>query len=183
MKYEELMSFAPEDRNEVLRGLPEEEIEDLIDETPVMSGRLKNEDGRKYFDDLDELYDYARRHLVPAAKPYEADKIISHEGAHIECARVLGATTVRYYVLDVMHEVTRNNVFAEWYHPDPLPNLAWAAISMHPYNATESLTDMGNIRDYGYTNRQHVKKRIARWNERESGLYIPEPQSEPKVYL
>jgi hypothetical protein len=183
MKYAELMSIDPTDRNEAMRSLSEEELDDLIDETPITGGHLKNEDGRKYFDDIGELRDYAQRYLVPAAKPYRADRIVSHEGAHVECALALGAATVRYYVLDTMHEVTRNNVFVEWYHPDPLPNLAWAAISMHPYNATDSLTDVGNIRQYGYANREHVKTRIARWNERESGIYIPEPQSEPKIYL
>jgi hypothetical protein len=183
MNYAELMSIPSADRNEVMRSMSEEELDDLIDETPVAGARLIDKDERKYFDDLGELRDYAREHLVPAAKPYRADEMASHEGAHVECALALGAVTVRYYVVDVMHETTRNNVFVEHYNPEPLPNLAWAAISMHPYTASQSLTDMGNIRSYGYNSRDHVAERISRWNEQDNGLYIPEPQKISKTYL
>lgn len=183
MKYEELMSIPPEEQKEILLGLSQEDVDNLWDQKPYPDTELTDEEGRKYFDDLAALHEYAREHLVPATKPYEADAIVSHEGAHSECALALGAVSVRYYVLDKMHETTRNNVFVEWYNPEPLPNLAWAAISMHPFTASQSLTDMGNIRSYGYRTREQVRERIVRWNERESGIYIPELQKEPKVYL
>ena len=183
MKYSEMMSLGEGEREDLLRSLSEDEVADLWDEKTYPFKELVDQGGRTYFDDVEELREYLRRHHVPMTKPWMADEAAGHEGAHGECARALGAVTVRYYVLDKMHETTLNSVFAETYNPNPLPNLAWAAISMYPYTASRSLTDMGNIRSYGYSSREQVVERIIRWNEQDNGLYIPEPEKTPRTYL
>lgn len=176
MKYAELVPLSPEERTEALRAMSLEEQEDILDEIPYPGVGLQEKPGRRYFDNLETLREYLRDYHVPLTKPWRADRIAEHEGAHAKCALAVGAVAVRYYVLDEMHPETLNQVFTEHYSPEPMPNLAWAAIAMHPARADRSITDMRLIRSYGYESRAHVSARIQRWNKQDNGLYIPEPE-------
>lgn len=94
MKYVEFIAREPAERSELLKTLPHEVLEDLCDEKPYPGAALKDEPGRTYFEDPDILREYLREHHVPASKPWEADRIMEHEGAHAKCALALGAVAV-----------------------------------------------------------------------------------------
>jgi hypothetical protein len=181
MHYSELMKLGDEAREETLRSLSDDELATLCDQKPYLLKSLTLQKDCRYFDTIEELYDYLLTDYVPATKPWLAGESASHELAHAECARAVGVVGVKYYALDTM-DATHTSIFAQPYGPVELPNLAWAAISMYPYAAHLSPTDMRNIRSYGYASRDQVAQRIRQWNEGESGLYIPEPQTQPVIY-
>lgn len=183
MNYGELIRLDETEQNEVLLGLSDEEIADLWDEKPFSMAEFTEKEGRKYFDTIEDLHDYLWHNYYPATKSWMADETAVHERAHAECALALGAAGVKYSVTDALNLKDATSVFAHFYGSAEIPNLAWAAISMHPYTASQSRVDMRNIKQYGYKSRDHVTQRIRRWNEHDSGLYIPEPQKQPPTYL
>jgi hypothetical protein len=183
MQYSELMRLGEREREDALHALSEDEIADLWDQKPYPVQEFVAEDGRRYFNDAEDLHAYLLKSYVPMTKPWMAGEIVSHERAHTECALALGAISVKYSVLDAMDMQDRTSVFAHFYGPVEIPNLAWAAISMHPYTASQSRVDMRNIKSYGYESRDQVAQRIIKWNEQDNGLYIPEPQKQPATYL
>jgi hypothetical protein len=182
MQYAELDSVSDEERMSVLEKLSTDELADLWDQKPYNLREFTPEEGRRYFDDIESLHEYMRRYYVPESKPWRADEAASHELAHAKCALAVGAVGVKYYALDSLDKTTRNAIFTQPYGPVALPNLAFAAIAVHPYTAGRSIADMRNIRSYGYRSREHVAERIVKWNQQNNGLFIPEPQLAPVPY-
>lgn len=182
MLYAEFAKLSPEEGADVLQSLSGDEVSYLWDQRPFEMPALEPIKGHKYFDDIDDLHAYLLKHHVPEAKPWRASETAAHELAHAECALAVGAVGVAYSFRKKMHPQTKNHVFTHYYGPASLPNLAWAAIDVHPYDATKSITDMRNIHEYGYTSREQVASRIARWNEMNNGLLIPPPQTLRSIY-
>ena len=182
MHYSEFINLGEQEREDVFRSLSDDEVADLWDQKPFpVSGFIKRE-GRKYFDHIEDLHSHLKD-IYQLTKPWMADKIATHERAHAECALALGIVGVKYSVTDTLNPRDGTQVFTHAFGFVELPNIAHAAIFMHPYTASSSRVDMRHIREYGYSSRDHVKNRIQRWNEQDSGLYIPEPQNQPTTYL
>jgi hypothetical protein len=182
MRYSEFVQLGEQEQKDVFMSLSEEEIADLWDQKPYPVQEFVAEENRRYFDNTEDLHAHLLKSYFPMTKPWMADEAVGHERAHTECALALGAVSVKYSVLDTMNVKDRTSVYAHFYGPLEIPNLAWAAISMHPYNAHQSMVDMRNIKSYGYVSRDQVTRRIIRWNEQDNGLYIPEPQKQPPIY-
>lgn len=167
-------------RATVINNLSQVDREDLLDQVPSRSIFPDQQDDYLYFDTPDELYDHLVSHVVPLAKPWLAAEIVGHEVAHTDCALALGATGIKYSVS--LDKSVVPPAFAHIQTSSPLPNLAHAAIAMHPYNSARSMEDVRTIGQSGYTSRDHVIARIERWNSHDNGLVIPMPRSEPLFF-
>lgn len=180
MRYQELTEIDPSKRLDAVRKLTPEQFADLKDETPYTLPALKKDQPGKYFDSVDDFYRYALHHLVPATRPWEAAELANHEFAHADCALKLGAVGVAYVALDSIDMRNLNQAHVVPYGPIRLPRIAFAAISMHPFDAERSIEDMRGLLQDRYPSREYVAQRIARWNERLGDeLEIPMPQSGP----
>jgi hypothetical protein len=182
MEYSDLEILDSKERKNVLEGLSSSELADLFDQQPRTMAGFVARDDRQYFDDIETLHAYMLESYVPATKPWLADEAAAHEFGHAFCALALGAVGVRYYSLNETDKTTRSAIFTHAFGPATLPNLAFAAISMHPFTASRSIADMRNLHSYGYASRQQVAHRIELWNSNTRDLYIPEPQTSAVKY-
>lgn len=179
MKYSEIINLPDSERESVIQKLTNEDINDLIDQKLFSSKAFVEQANHIYFDTADDLYKYLLHNVVPASKPWRASEIAGHELAHAGCAIALGATSIRYSVI-VSGE--RDSQISTHVHiPTPLPNLAFAAIAMHPYDSSLSTVDQQAIREYGYESREYVTERIQRWNGQHNEIFIPEPRQVPLI--
>lgn len=180
IKYSEFIRLDDAAHELAMQNLSEEDTLDLFDQMPFSTEPLSYEPGSEYFETIDELHAYLLRFVVPASKPWRANEIAGHEFSHAQCAIALGATSIKYSV--TLGGEYGPAVLTHTESPQPLPNLAFAAIAMHPYGSHNSLVDMRNVTEWGYASRQQVTERIQRWNEIDYGFKIPEPRSEPLMY-
>lgn len=178
MRFAELESIDPSKREEAIRKLSDEQLVDLKDEVPFRLPPLDKGISGTYFETIEEFHAHVLEHVAPLTKPWRAHETANHEYAHAECARKLGAVGTVFVVLDSIDPRDHNEARTVSYGPLMLPRIAFAAISMHPYDATRSLTDMRSLQRDRYRSREHVIQRVNRWNERLGDeLEIPVPQN------
>lgn len=183
MRYAEFSQLAPGEQEKAMLLLSNQQIDDLRDDIPFKLTPFMPKEDATYFDSAVDLRNFMLR-LVPEAKPWQAQEGANHEFAHADCALKLGVSGVKYYVKNTIDPIDRNQVYTTFYGSGELPNLAWAAISMRPYDASRSITDMRSIRPYGYRSRDEVRRQIDRWNDRLGDeLEIPEPDNTYIDYL
>ena len=177
MHYAEFEQIAPGKRDDFLSRISPQDRLDLIDQKPYSMLPPKNNPRRTYFDDPEEFYQHILKYWVPESKPWRADAAIEHELSHGRYALAIGAISVRYSM--VLCDNTQP-LYTEPTYPTgiAIPNLAATAVSANPFDSwIKSDIDRGDMLRYGYTSREYVAERIARWNDQKFGILLPELES------
>ena len=183
MRYAEFSQLDDSERRRVFDLLTEDDLADLADDRPYEIHDFSPKAERQYFDTVGELHDYMSRNYFPESKPWLSDEAAGHELAHAKCALEVGARGVKYFALEKPDAATKTAIFAHIIGPASIPNIAMAAIAMHPFTSHRSLADTSMMRSLGYTSKDHVRARIERWNRMHgSSLDIPMPETSASIF-